>query len=129
MFWVVLGLVALAIALLIVGMSKARGASAPASVQTSAPAADPEDAPSAALAAKPRGDATSETNDDGGTTLAADAKSSGSRGRVSMSSQTMSQEIDISIDSGEGDAAMIEDEPTGPVAKILVSAVGGTDQG
>lgn len=131
MFWVVLGLVALSVALLLVGMSKARGASAPASVRTPAPAAQaqPEAAPDAPTAAKPRADATSETNDDGGTTLAADAKSSGNRPRVSMTSQTMSQEIDISIDSGEADAAMIEDDPTGPVAKILVSAVGGTDQG
>jgi protein phosphatase len=129
MFWVVLGLVALAVALLIVGMSKARGASAPASVQASTPAAQPEAESPAVPAAKPRGDSTSETQDDGGTTLAADAKSSGSRGRVSMSTQTMSQEIDISVDSGEADAALVDDDPTGPVAKILVSAVGGTDQG
>lgn len=138
MFWVVLGLAALAVALLVVGVAKARGASAPSSgpsasatpaTSSATPSApEPSGAPEVG-AGKPRENAT-DPQDDGGTTLAANAKvGSGGRGRLSLSTQTMSSEIDISIESGEDDAAVVDDEPTGPVARILVSAVGGTDQG
>ena len=140
MFWVVLGLSALALLLLLIGVSKAREASSAvssrepsrrAAVEDTAPseaAPDASDAPAADPPAQrsPRGDATIDPRDDGGTTMAAGAQ--GGRARVSMSSQTMSTEIEIAVDSAE-DAAVVDDEPTGPVAKILVSAVGGTDQG
>ncbi len=145
MFWVVLGLVALAVALLVAGMTKARGADAPDAVQPLTPA-EPPDAPtddspavsaalgSAAAAAvvaasvtRTRPDGTDQVlNDDGGTTLGPNATGS-TRGRASM--HTMSTEIDISLMSAEDDAAVADDDPTGPVARILVSAVGGTDQG
>ena len=120
MFWVVVGLSALAVALLLVGMWKAREPAPAATVRE-------PDAPAAATEpATATEEITIDPQDDGGTTLAADAK--GGRGRVSLSSQTMSTEIEVSVDSGEANA-IVDDEPTGPVAKILVSAVGGTDQG
>lgn len=146
MVWVVLGLVALALALLVVSVAKARGArtAAPALAPTPASVPDVAAAPAGSLASAaplppsevaPASEVARESStavdpqDDGGTTLASSAKSSAQRGRVSLSTQTMSSEIDISVESGENDAAVVDDEPTGPVARILVSAVGGTDQG
>ena len=124
MFWFVLGLVALAIALLIAGMVKPRGATTPTiqpSPSATTGASDPKPA-----AAAPKSADTLDPQDDGGTTMGTSAASA--RARLSVSTQTMSQEIDISMESSEGDA-VIDDDPTGPVARILVSAVGGTDQG
>jgi protein phosphatase len=133
MFWFVLALVALAVALLVVGLAKARGESAPAlsaPASAAAPPAPSPAAPNASTASRQSGSLTldGDPRDDGGTTLAADAKSAAGPRRVSLSTQTMSQEIDISVESSEADA-VVDDEPTGPVARILVSAVGGTDQG
>lgn len=127
MFWVVLGLVALAVALLIAGMTNTRGADAPAS----GPAFP--DAPDPALLAPPtdvpipKPIPKIDAQDDGGTTLSADAKSADARHRVSL--HTMSSEIDVSFEPSETDGPIVDDDPTGPVPRILVSAVGGTDQG
>ncbi len=129
MFWFVLGLAALAIALLVAGMVKPRTAP-PAmgpSTTPSSGAPSPEAAPPAAAApaSRPPGNVrdANDPTDDGGTTMASDAKSG--RSRVSMTTQ--STEIDIAMETG--DAEVVDDDPTGPVARILVSAVGGTDQG
>jgi protein phosphatase len=141
MFWFVLGLAALAIALLVAGMVKPRAAPpamgagpsamGPSSSSTSqrddaAFTPPPSAAPPAATGSRQSGNMrdASDPADDGGTTMASDAKSG--RSRVSMTTQ--STEIDISMETGEGEE-VVDDDPTGPVARILVSAVGGTDQG
>jgi serine/threonine protein phosphatase PrpC len=140
MLWVVVALSTLAVVLLLIGVSKAMGLrSAPEKAPTSVRSAvtEPavaEPAPAmfepaplvAASAAAPaaKGPASLYPADDGGTTMEAAAPRIGTR----VSLQSASTEIDVSFeDVGEG--PVLDDEPTGPVPKILVSAVGGTDQG
>jgi protein phosphatase len=127
MVWLVVGLCALAAVFLVLGILSARRRAASTSSASSATAP-------AALAAIPTApvpssvspDRMPEANDDGGTTLASDASKS-TRGRT-LQSSTGSTEIEVSFDASE-DTALSDDDPTGPVPKILVSAVGGTDQG
>ncbi len=125
MFWLALGV--FAVVLLVVSLVRGRGGrvAAPAG----APAAVPLSAPSTAAPAlaTPSDPPPVDPQDDGGTTLAADAASSARRG-VSMSSQTMSAEIDVALELS-AEPGPVDDDPTGPVPKILVSAFGGTDQG
>lgn len=143
MLWVVVALSTLAVVLLLIGVSKAMAPrSTPEKTHTSVSSQlsqlappepfDPLPLPlplaSAPLVAAPEvkvtGPASLFPPDDGGTTMEAAAPRAGAR----VSLQSTSTEIDVSFeDVGEG--PVLDDEPTGPVPKILVSAVGGTDQG
>lgn len=75
-----------------------------------------------AVAPTPPAPAASD-NEDTGTTLAEGATAG--RRQVSFAST----EIDVTIDSDPGDVGLRDDDPTGPVPLILVSATGRTDQG
>jgi serine/threonine protein phosphatase PrpC len=146
MLWVVVALSTLAVVLLLIGVSKAMAPrSTPgkteSSVSSDAEAATADDAPAlvepfappmvAAAAGAGVGREPSRpvslypaAPDDGGTTMEANAPRIGAR----VSLQSASTEIDISFDD-IADGPILDDEPTGPVPRILVSAVGGTDQG
>lgn len=63
-------------------------------------------------------------DEDTGTTLASEARSADRQ-----VSYAASAEIDVTLDSDPGDVGLSDDEPTGPVPLILVSATGRTDQG
>lgn len=125
MFWLALGV--FAVVLLVVSLVRGRGGktAAPVPAKASAPAS----MPAAESSARPTPSIPpgADPQDDGGTTLAADAGATARRG-VSMSSQTMSTEIEVAFEAA-GESGMADDDPTGPVPKILVSAHGGTDQG
>lgn len=128
MLWVVVALSTLAVVLLLIGVSKAMAPrSTPRAAQTSVVSqavAEPLLAVPELARVAERGPVHSEFPPHDGTTLAGEV----ARASARASLQTMSAEIDIAFEDVPG-APVLDDDPTGPVPKILVSAVGGTDQG
>lgn len=68
-------------------------------------------------------------DEDTGTTLAETAAASSRQVSYAGVPVAPAIEIDVTVDSDPGDVGLRDDDPTGPVPLILVSATGRTDQG